>query len=762
MMSGADTEVDRVVLESLAEPIAHMLRNAVKHGIETPAQRTRAGKPPRGRIELRAVLRGSIVEVAVADDGQGVSPEVAEEGRMAGSLADLLTRPGYSTAEEVTGVAGRGVGLDAVRDYVRSFGGSMEIRSEPGAGTEVVLLLPLALSLIEVLLFERGGAVYGLPLAAVAEVVTVTRALALQGRPMLAVRGRPVPLADVAALVGATTSPLPARAPALVIRVTELSVAVACDSLVGQQEIAVKPLGPLLAGADKFLGAAVLGDGRIALLIEPHALLVGLAEVTGPGPAPAAEPAAAPMVLVVEDSFAARELQRSILETAGYQVLTARDGREALDTLGREPAISLVVTDLEMPEIGGLELTRAIRADPVRSSLPVVVVTAHGSEDDVRKGIEAGADAYMAKRSFDQHALLATVERLVDRLRGACAARHGLRRLPRVRGRAPANARVRRRHHGGRLLPARGGGLLRARHQGRRPGRHRPGAAGDERPGGDRGDHELPAAAGAGADVRHHRQGRRGRRRAGRRSARGDGKDEVNVADPGGAQGAAFRDRVRLLARARVIRHPRARLRRNRELPGRGRPVSVIGFCASTGGPKILEALLAALPPGYPIPLLVVQHISPGFTAGLVRWLNLSAGVPVRVAAAGVVAAPGAWVAPEGANLSLAGTGRLELDRRAGGRRYLPSGDVLFASIAAAAGPHGVAVVLTGMGRDGARGATAVRVAGGLAVAQDEESSPIYGMPRAAAETGVDLVLSPPEIASHLRGLTYQPLAGAS
>ncbi len=240
------------------------------------------------------------------------------------------------------------------------------------------------------------------------------------------------------------------------------------------------------------------------------------------------------------------------------------------------------------------------------------------------------------------------------------------------------------------------------------------------------------------------------------------GKDEVNVADPGGAQGAAFRDRVRLLARARVIRHPRARLRRNRELPGRGRPVSVIGFCASTGGPKILEALLAALPPGYPIPLLVVQHISPGFTAGLVRWLNLSAGVPVRVAAAGVVAAPGAWVAPEGANLSLAGTGRLELDRRAGGRRYLPSGDVLFASIAAAAGPHGVAVVLTGMGRDGARGATAVRVAGGLAVAQDEESSPIYGMPRAAAETGVDLVLSPPEIASHLRGLTYQPLAGAS
>ena len=415
VISGADTEVDRVVLESLSEPIAHLLRNAVKHGIESHAERATAGKPARGRIELRAEPRGSIVAVAVADDGQGVSPEVAEEARRAGSLADLLTRPGYSTATEVTGVAGRGVGLDAVKDYVRSFGGSMEIRSEPGAGTEVVLLLPLALSLMEVLLFQRDGAVYGVPLAAVAEAVTVSNALALQGRPMLEVRGRAIPLADIAALVGAMAAPLPDRAPALVIRATELSVAIACDALIGQQEIAVKPLGPLLAGARKFLGAAVLGDGRIALLIEPHALLAGLDDVTGPAPALDAEPAAAPLILVVEDSFTARELQRSILETAGYQVLTARDGREALDILGREPGIALVVTDLEMPEMGGLELTRTIRADAVRSSLPVVVVTAHGSDEDVRKGNEAGADAYMAKRSFDQQALLATVERLVER-----------------------------------------------------------------------------------------------------------------------------------------------------------------------------------------------------------------------------------------------------------------------------------------------------------------------------------------------------------
>jgi two-component system, chemotaxis family, sensor kinase CheA len=414
VVAGDDTELDRVVLDSLSEPIAHLLRNAVIHGIETPGERAKAGKPDCGRIELRAVPRGSVVEVAVADDGRGVSAATAAQASSAGSLTDLLTSPGFSTAGEVSGAAGRGVGLDAVREHVRSFGGSLEVRSEPGRGTEVVMLLPLALSLMDVLLVERGGALFAVPLPTVTEVVTVTGVMTLQGQRMVLVHDRPLPLADLAALVGATAPALPQRPPALVIKTSERTIAVACDALVGQQEIAVKPLGPLLSGAGAFLGAAVLGDGRIALLADPHALTASAARGHGvmPGSEPA-EVAAAPTILVAEDSFTARELQRSILETAGYRVLTARDGREALDVLGREPGIALVVTDLEMPQLGGLELTRAIRADPVRSSLPVVVVTAHGSQDDVRRGIEAGADAYMAKRSFDQHALLATVERLI-------------------------------------------------------------------------------------------------------------------------------------------------------------------------------------------------------------------------------------------------------------------------------------------------------------------------------------------------------------
>ncbi len=412
-VSGADTELDRVILESLAEPLTHLLRNAVAHGIEPPADRERAGKPSRGHIELRAMPRGGLVEIIVADDGRGVSAEVAERARIVGSLTDVLAHAGYSTAAEVTELAGRGVGLDAVKSYAQSLGGAFEVRSQPGQGMEVILLLPLALALLDVLLFERGGAVFGVPLAAVEEVVGISHAATIQGRLSLDVRGRPLPAADVAVLLGAQAPPLSTRPHALVIAVPGRRVGVVCDALLGEEEVVVKPLGPLLAGAGGYLGAAILGDGRVALLVEPAALTRGRPDSAV---RPAADaPPEAPRVLVVEDSFTVRELQRSILEAAGYQVVTARDGSEALRVVGRDPMIALVITDLEMPELDGLELTRAIRADPARSSLPVVIVTSHGSEEDQRRGIAAGADAYMAKRNFDQQALLATVERLVGR-----------------------------------------------------------------------------------------------------------------------------------------------------------------------------------------------------------------------------------------------------------------------------------------------------------------------------------------------------------
>lgn len=420
VVEGTDTELDRVILEGLSELLVHMLRNAVAHGIESPAERERLGKPSCGRLVLRAEQRGGTVEVLVADDGRGVSEEALAEGRRTGSLAGVLAQAGFSTTSEVSGIAGRGVGLDAVKSQVESFGGSLEVRSEPGQGTEVVLHLPLALALLDVLLVERGDNVYGLPLASVEEVLSVGEALSLAGRPMLELRGRTIPLADLAELVGAAAPAAADRAPAIVLHVAGRRVAAVCDALLGEQEIVVKTLGPLLASLPTYLGAAILGDGRVALLLDPSVLIRtaggrrGARSDSVPAVAEGGNRAHT-TVLVVEDSLAVRELQRSILEAAGYRVETARDGREAFELLGRDHSIQLVLTDVDMPEMNGLELTEAIRAHPALSALPVIVVTSRGEDEDRERGIAAGADAYMVKRGFDQQLLLDTVERLVGR-----------------------------------------------------------------------------------------------------------------------------------------------------------------------------------------------------------------------------------------------------------------------------------------------------------------------------------------------------------
>ena len=236
-------------------------------------------------------------------------------------------------------------------------------------------------------------------------------------------------------------------------------------------------------------------------------------------------------------------------------------------------------------------------------------------------------------------------------------------------------------------------------------------------------------------------------------------KDDIGLRDPAGLAAVAFRRRVRILSRATVIRHLRAGLKSRPAPDGQEltHSASVIGVCASTGGPQVLVRVLNGLPADYPIPVLVVQHIGAGFTEGLADWLDQVVRLPVGVARDGARAQAGIWIAPSGAHLQLTSTGLLHLDHRTAPGRHCPSGNVLLESIATAAGRTGVAIVLSGMGSDGAAGAAAVRRGGGLAIAQDQSSSAVFGMPQAAIDLGVELVLAPDEITTALLGLRHVP-----
>ena len=410
---GGETQLDRLMLDGISDAITHLLRNAVAHGIEPPQERERTGKALPGRIELRAEQHGSMVTIAVSDDGRGVARELFDQADDGRALGDVLAKAGVSTAAQVTDVAGRGVGLDAVKAHVEGLGGGVEVHSEAGVGTTVTLTIPLTLAVLRVLLLDRGGQTFGVPLTSVEEVLTITETVSLTGRAAIELRKRSIPLTDLAQIVGARVPALSDTPKAVIIVSSGRRLAVACDRIIEEQEVVLKSLGPLLARVQGYLGAAILGDGAVALVCDPAFVTQSPARGAAPVVAKAERPAS--KVLVVDDQFTVRELQRSILEAAGYRVETARDGREALTVVTGEPDIGLVVTDLQMPEMDGIELLSTIRADPQRASLPVVVITSCGADEDRRRGVEAGADAYIVKEEFDQRALLDTVARLLAR-----------------------------------------------------------------------------------------------------------------------------------------------------------------------------------------------------------------------------------------------------------------------------------------------------------------------------------------------------------
>ena len=424
-------EADRAVLDALREALLQLLRNAVDHGIEPPATREQFGKPRRGRIRVDAELRGDRLLVTVADDGAGLD-EPSIRARLAArgepdpagryELVRALLEGGTSTRPEAGRISGRGVGLDIVRAAMERIHGRVEVDWEQGRGTTFTLACPPSPASIRAMLVMAGEEVVAVPTAdiAAAALMPADAVRGAAGRDTIPTVEGPVPLVSLAALLGPSFAGRRAngRIPVVVVRSGERRLALAVDELVAEQEIVLRPI-PGREGRFPLLnGAALLATGRVALVLDAVSAIAAAAMVT-PGQ-PDASAIGAPAVLgkrkwrilVVEDSITTRTLEQSILEAAGYEVTTAVDGAEGLRWLEGH-GCDLIVADVEMPRMDGLALCRAVKASPQLKQLPVVLVTARESPEDRSRGLEAGADAYLGKSSFDQQDLLETVRQLI-------------------------------------------------------------------------------------------------------------------------------------------------------------------------------------------------------------------------------------------------------------------------------------------------------------------------------------------------------------
>lgn len=431
-ISGETTELDRKMIEALSDPLVHLVRNAVDHGIEQPEERERAGKPRQGSIQVSAQPVGPYVHVAIRDDGRGMNPQRLREaavrrGQFSGEAAQLLTdqeamelifMPGFSTAQIITDISGRGVGMDVVRTNIVELGGQVQVSSQPGVGTTITLVLPLTLVTTRVLLVELGEHTFALPASGCqgSSWAYVDQVQTVEGRAMVPYEGRLAALlrlADLLDIGGARPFPAHHRMPTVVVGTTQRPLALLVDRLLDEREVVVKPLGPLLEKQRRFSGAIQLGDGRLILLINPVALVQvarGMSLATTVVKHDDARRHA--RLLVADDSFTTRELIRTILQSAGYDVTTAVDGLDALDKL-RHDTYDLVVSDVEMPRVDGFQLTLRIRTDLGLADLPVIIVTSLASETHRRRGLEVGAQAYIVKSQFNQSNLLETVQQLL-------------------------------------------------------------------------------------------------------------------------------------------------------------------------------------------------------------------------------------------------------------------------------------------------------------------------------------------------------------
>ncbi|WP_343742366.1 hybrid sensor histidine kinase/response regulator [Herbaspirillum huttiense] len=436
-ISGNATQIDRDILEKLEAPLGHLLRNAVDHGIEDGSTRRAAGKPEQGVVRLEARHSAGMLLIEVADDGAGIDLDALRRTVVARGLAtqeiaerlsdaellDFLLLPSFSLRETVTEISGRGVGLDVVADMLKQVRGTIRITTRPGQGSRFLLQLPLTLSVIRSLLVEIAGEPYAFPLAYVNRTLRLpAEALqTLEGYQHFSHGGRQVGLVSAhQVLQRGQWRVRDGSVCVVVIGEEEHSYGIAVDAFLGERMLVVQPLDARLGKIPDILAGALMEDGAPLLILDVADLLRTVEKLTASGrlqtvdadPAGAAAVAVRKKVLVVDDSLTVRELERKLLTNRGYQVTVAVDGMDGWNAV-RAEHFDLVITDIDMPRMDGIELVTMIRGAPQLQALPVMIVSYKDREEDRQRGLAAGADHYFTKSSFHDESLLQAVMDLI-------------------------------------------------------------------------------------------------------------------------------------------------------------------------------------------------------------------------------------------------------------------------------------------------------------------------------------------------------------
>ncbi|MET3213253.1 UNVERIFIED_ORG: two-component system sensor histidine kinase and response regulator WspE [Burkholderia territorii] len=438
---GEGTQVDRDILDLLDAPLGHLLRNAIDHGVDSPDARQARGKPAEASVTLEARHSAGSLLVSVIDDGPGVDMDALRaavvrqrltDDETAARLSDpelleFLLLPGFSMRDAVTDVSGRGVGLDAVQEMVRGVRGAVRIFNEPGAGMRFVLQLPLTLSVIRSLLVEVGGEPYAFPLAHVRRTLELAHddIDVLEGQPHFPFDGRRAGLVAAHQLLDAGEPDVARASTAVVVVGAEPELyGVAVDRFLGERMLVVQPLDSRLHKIQNIAAGALLENGDPVLIVDVEDLIRSVDKLVRGGQLArlTRDPQFAladrrRRVLVVDDSLTVRELERKLLEKRGYDVTVAVDGMEGWNAV-RSDAFDLVVTDVDMPRMDGIELVTLIKGDPMLKRVPVMIVSYKDRDEDRRRGLDAGADYYLAKSSFHDEALLDAVHDLIGDARG--------------------------------------------------------------------------------------------------------------------------------------------------------------------------------------------------------------------------------------------------------------------------------------------------------------------------------------------------------